>query len=146
MFKKESIQYIRDDRPAYRVLDERGFFGDDDSLHLLDSEIYWDGEPNEQLEPLNQMAHDNMETYLNKLDRLGREVQDKTGKAFAGRPRDVDGGIIMATAVARADMSIFGKMKQDTNTQTIQKEETPETGSVNPKRGPGRPKKISAVA
>ena len=131
-------------RPAYRILSVAGFFGPDDVLHKEGEEIYYDGEPNEEMEPLNDAAKERMEQYLNRLDDLAREVAEKTGKMFSARPRNLDGGLAMATAVARSEVAIMGAKKTDTGIERIKHsdEAAPHTGLDGVKRGRGRPKKI----
>lgn len=131
---------IRNDTPAYRILDVNGFFGPDDNLYAQDEVIYWEGEPNEEMEPLNELARGRLMAYLEKLDNLGRAAAEKAGKPFVARPRTLDGAIEIATSLARSDMPIMGAKKED-RIERIEKDAIPETGSVNPhKRGRGRPK------
>lgn len=137
---------IDQSRPAYRVLAVSGFFGPDDNLYELDNEIYFDGEPNEELEPLNDAARLKMIQYLDKLDELGRKAAEKVGRAYAGRPRNIDGAIELATAVARANMSVMGVKKDEQTVERVQRDEAPEVGSVNPKRGRGRPKGSMSIS
>ena len=132
---------IRNDRPCYRVLALHGFFGPDDTLHLTDENgdpaiIYYDGEPNEELEPLNSLATEKMNTYLEKLDTLGKAVAEKLGRPFVGRPRGIDGAIEIATEVQRNNISIMGAKKSVSTIERVE-QEIPETG----KRGRGRPRK-----
>lgn len=138
---------MNNERAAYRILAANGFFGPDDHLYIVDAsgnypEIYYDGEPNDEMEPLNDLARSRMLAYLEKQDNFGRQAAEKAGKAYVGRPRDLDGAIQLATAVAREDMRIQGvqKAQQVSTIETIAKEDVPETGQTNAKRGRGRPK------
>lgn len=137
---------IDNTRPAYRVLAVSGFFGPDDHLYELDDMLYFDGEPNDELEPLNEIARDKMEIYLNKLDNLGRAAAEKAGRAYAGRPRNLDGAIELATAVARSSMPIMSAQKEVSSIEKITNADVPEVGTVNPKRGRGRPKGSLAIS
>lgn len=128
--------FVDESRPAYRVLATHGFFGFDDTLHKENAIIYHEGEPNEEMEPLTEPAQERMSVYLDKLDELGRQVAAKTGKAYHGRPRGLDGGLEMATAVQRAEMSIMGIKRISADTASAESV-VPETGAV--KRGRGRP-------
>lgn len=132
-------------RAAYRVLAVSGFFGPDDHLYELDSELYFDGEPNEELEPLNEVARERLNTYLEKLDALGREAAAKVGKSYAGRPRTFDGALELASAVQRSETAIMGhlKSKNVTSVERIGAEPIPETGSIRPRGKPGRPPKVA---
>lgn len=128
------------ERAKYRVLDVAGFYGDDDTLYTVDqdgypAEIYFDGIPNEQLEPLNATAKERLDEYLNYLDDLARKKAEKLGTTFVGRPRSLDGVIALATAEARAEMSIMGNKNKVSGTDRAEPAEVPETG----KRGRGRP-------
>lgn len=131
------------ERALYRVLDPSGFFGDDDTLYSLDkdgnpAEIYFDGIPNEQLEPLNETAFKRLEAYLNMLDDFAKAKAEKQGVPFVGRPRSLDGAISIATAEARAEMSIMGNRNKVSTTELAEPRVTPETSA---KRGRGRPPK-----
>src|ERR1700744_123471 len=141
---------IDNSRPAYRVLAVAGFFGPDDHLYELDSEFYFDGEPNEELEPLNEPAHQKMVTYLERLDELGRQAAAKVGKSYAGRPRNIDGALELATAVQRSETAVMGHLNKNKDTSGIEQIEVqkiPEVGGITPKRKAGRPSKASlAVA
>jgi len=68
-------------RPFYRIL-AGNFFGPDDTLYPEGSVIGWDGEPNLEMEPLNDKAQEMMKTFLTKLDKFGREAAEKAGKHY----------------------------------------------------------------
>lgn len=130
-------------RAAWRVLAVAGFFCDD-HLYELESELYFDGEPNEELEPLNELARERLNTYLEKLDALGREAAAKAGRSYAGRPRTLDGALELASAMQRSDTVIMGHLNKDkisTSERITGNEGTPETGSIRPRGKPGRPPK-----
>ncbi len=139
---------IDNSRPAYRVLAVNGFFGPDDHLYELDQELYFDGEPNEELEPLNEIARQRLNQYLEKLDALGREAAAKAGRSYAGRPRTFDGALDLATAVARSNTAVMGHLA-DKHVTSIERidvtEQTPETGSIRPRGKPGRPPKAQPL-
>lgn len=136
-------------RAAYRVLDPSGFYSDDDTLYTVDSqgepaEIYFDGEPNEQLEPLNELARQRMSTYLDKLDTLGRAAAEKLGRPYVSRPKTLDGALEFATELARQQISIMGTKNKQSTTELVRQADTPQTGiSLSPKRGRGRPMKTA---
>lgn len=138
---------IDNERPAYRILAYHGFFGPDDHLRLEGEEIYYDGEPNEEMEPLNEPARKRLQAYLENLDQLGREAAAKAGKAYAGRARSLDGQIALATAIQRAEMKIMGADKDVQSIASVNDKDAPETGSMSPeKRGRGRPRKTDTIA
>jgi hypothetical protein len=134
--------HIDDSRAAYRVLAIHGFFGPDDTLHSEGDIIYFDGEPNEELEPLTPVARSRLVAYLECLDQFGREAAAKTGKAFVGRPRSIDGGLALATAIQRTEMGLMGVRKTSSEIERADSEEIGETGTAQ-KRGRGRPRKDS---
>jgi len=142
---------IDNTRAAYRILSPAGFYGPDDTLYTVDEKgdpavIYFDGEPNEEMEPLNDIATDRMKVYLEKLDQLAREVAEKTGKPYIGRPKSLDGGLAMASAVQKAEMSVMGRAHDNSQIQKVDSQ-IAETGNINPnKRGRGRPAKGSLSA
>lgn len=131
---------IDNTRPAYRILSPNGFYGPDDHLYVDGDEIYYDGEPNEEMEPLNDAANKRMASFIDKLDAAARDAAEKAGKAFVERPRNLDGGLALATAVARSDMSIMGVKKDANVVERVNPAQTEETGTANPKRGRGRPR------
>lgn len=72
---------IPQDRPVYRILQGK-FFGPDDTLYEEGSFVVWKDEPNLEMEPMNELAQENMIVFLKKLDTDGRKVAEKTGKAW----------------------------------------------------------------
>lgn len=131
-------------RAAYRILDPNGFYADDDTLYIVDAdgnypEIYFDGIPNEQMEPLNELARERLTAYLENLDRMASEDAKKLGRTYNGRPRTLDGAIMLATEVERSKISIMGAKEKTGTTERVEAGPTPETGSINPRK-PGRPK------
>lgn len=72
---------IPQDRPVYRIKEGK-FFGPDDTLYEEGSVIVWKDKPNTEMEPLNELAQENMLAYLKELDEAGREVAKKTGKTW----------------------------------------------------------------
>lgn len=138
--------YIDNSRAAYRILSPAGFYGPDDTLYTVDAKgdpavIYFDGEPNEEMEPLNDIARDRVKVYLEKLDNLAREVAIKTGKPYVERPKSLDGGLAMASAVQKSEMGIMGRAHDNSQIQKVDVQ-IEETGNTNPnKRGRGRPAK-----
>lgn len=131
------------ERALYRILDPVGFFDDNDTLHMPSPdgdypEVYFDGIPNEQMEPLNEVAKDRLNKYLEELDRKGREAAEKLGRPFTGRPRNLDGAIMLATEMERSKISIMGsKDKVGTTERHI-----PDNVSEQGKRR-GRPRKVA---
>lgn len=141
---------IDNTRAAYRILDVNGFYSDDDTLYIVDAdgnypEIYFDGIPNEQMEPLNDLARQRLNSQLESLDKLAEADAKKLGKPFVGRPRTLDGAIAMASENERSKMSIMGNKDKSTSTERLVPSQVSETGQLNPKRGRGRPKNVIAA-
>lgn len=144
---------IPQDRPVYRILNVAGFFGPDSHLYKEGEVIAFQDEPNEDMEPMNQMAKDAIEKYLNKLDELARSVAKKNGRQFAGRPRSLDGVIAVASEDMRrvslvqgdGGVPLMGAQRTNTGIEKIEVMETPQTGGKNQKNGKGT-LSLSAVA
>lgn len=136
---------LNNERPAYRILSPNGFFGPDDNLYAEDSEIYYDGEPNEEMEPLNEAAREKITALYERLDNLAREAAAKAGKQFVGRPKTLDGALELASAQIKREMSIMGRERNTAVIEPINGSNTPEVGSANPKQR-GRPRKVVQAA
>lgn len=106
--KQQVIPYIPTDRPVYRVLAEKGFFGPDDTLHPEGEIIVlWD-DPSEDMEPMNELASAAYDKVLDRLEDSARFVAEKNGRLFSGRPRSKEEMIANATLDARR-VSTVGK-------------------------------------
>lgn len=90
---------IPNDRPVYRILGN--FFGPDCHLYGEGEIIAFEGEPNEDMEPLNEMAKTRMKAFFDKLDKEARKVAEKAGREYAGRPRSLEDAIALSRADAR---------------------------------------------
>jgi hypothetical protein len=99
---------IREDRPAYRILATAGFFGPDDHLYSEGSVIYFEDEPNLEMEPMNGKAHETMNAYIDRLDALGRAAAEKAGRAYTGLPRSLDDAVRIASQDARRVQLVQG--------------------------------------
>lgn len=77
---------IKQDRPAYMV-GGKGFFNSKDKFLQPGQMTYLDGEPNQDLIPLNKMAYDAMQKFLDKLDEFAAEKAKKDKRAFTPQPR-----------------------------------------------------------
>lgn len=75
---------ISEDRPAYRITSQAGFFGPDDTLYPEGAMIYWDKEPSVEMEPLNSKARTNYKKLTEKLNKLGAQAAAKLGKGYSG--------------------------------------------------------------
>lgn len=132
---------INESRPAYRITTPapKGFFGPDDNLYMEGECIYFDGIPNEEMEPLNTLAYENMQKFLEGLDAEAKKVAEKLNRPFVGRARTLEGALETASAVQRSELPVMGHKKESTVTK-IEADETPQTGA-SIRRGPGRPPK-----
>ena len=92
---------ISDTIPTYRQLDANGFFCEGGYLILENEAFEFDGEPNEQMEPLNEPARKKLLLFLKKLDDAAALVAKNAGRPFTGRARDLDVLVAEATADAR---------------------------------------------
>ncbi len=77
---------VKNDRPAYGVMNS-GFYDHNDKFWYAGQSLYFDGEPNENLFPLNKMAHDKIQEFLDKIDLLGMDVAKKNKKTYTPLPR-----------------------------------------------------------
>lgn len=80
--QRVSNYYIDQDRPCYRIDEEKGFYGPDDRLHKKGEIIYFDDEPSFNMHPMNDLAKKAKLELLEKLDTHGRAVAAATGKAY----------------------------------------------------------------
>lgn len=135
-------KFERPERPAYRVLDVAGFYGDDDTLYAEGAEIFFDGEPSVEMEPLNEAARIKMNALYERLDEEGRKAAEKAGRPWSGRPRTLDGALELASAIQRQEMAVMGAEKRKESITPVNQEETPLMGQPE-KRGRGRPKKFA---
>lgn len=133
--------YNFENEPAiWRVLATAGFFCDD-TLFEEGAEVEYDGEPNLELEPLNEVARQKLIQFIEKLDNLGRQAAEKAGRPWAGYPRHLDGQLALATAVQRSEMNILGAGHSDKTTAKRLESETADTGlDKNSGKRRGRPK------
>ena len=77
---------VKNDRPAYGVMNN-GFYDHLDKFWYAGQSLYFDGEPNENLFPLNKMAYDKIQAFLDKIDALGMEVSKKNKKTYIPQAR-----------------------------------------------------------
>lgn len=64
---------VKQDRAAYGVINN-GFYDQNDKFWQVGQMLYFEGEPNQNLYPLNKLAYDAMQKFLDKLDQLGEDV------------------------------------------------------------------------
>ncbi len=80
---------LKQDKPAYGVINN-GFYDENDKFWQPGQMLYFEGEPNQNLYPLNKLAYDMMQMFLDKLDVLGEEVakNSKPKKAYVPQKRE----------------------------------------------------------
>lgn len=138
---------IDENRPYYRILSIHGFFGPNDTLYNEGEIIYFEGEPNEEMEPLTPTAKTRLVAYLEVQEKLAREAAFKANRPYTGRARTLDGALVIATAIQRSEMRIMGTNRSDSQEiSAVTDEGVPETSNVNPKRGRGRPRKDGGIS
>lgn len=146
---------ISSDRPAYRILGENGFYGPNDHLYREGDTIYFDGEPNEDMEPLNDLARTNLEVFFAKVDEGAKIAAAAHGRSFRQRVRIQD-RMRMASADARRVQTVengvgIPLMKgndedRKATIETIGIPEVPIMGATHePPKRRGRPPKVLAT-
>lgn len=73
---------VKQDVPAYGV-NGKGFYDNFCRFWNVGQALYFTGEPNLDLIPLNKLAYDKMTEFLDKLDSLGERKAKKEGKAYS---------------------------------------------------------------
>ena len=84
--KEFKMPKLKQDRPAYMV-GGKGFFNSNDKFLYPGQMTYLDGEPNQDLIPLNKVAYDEMQKFLDKLDALASEKAKREKRSFIPQPR-----------------------------------------------------------
>ena len=126
---------IPQNKPVYRVLDEHGFFGPDHTLHPEGELIVLYDVPNENMEPMNDLAREAFESMLDGLEESSRKVAEANGRHFAGRPRSKEDMLANSSEDARKNMAIMGaKMDTSDRIEGIGPKAVPETGADMPKQ------------
>lgn len=91
--------------PRYRLL--APCYLEDDTLHGEGEEIWYEGTPNEEMEPLNDLARERSQQYIEMLDDAARAVAAAKNRPFTGRLTDhaaIDQMIDDSRAEQRAKM------------------------------------------
>ena len=77
---------VKQDRAAYAVINP-GFFDNNDKFWFHGQMLYFDGEPNASLIPLNKMAYDKQQQWLDMLDMFTEEKCKKDKVKFIKQAR-----------------------------------------------------------
>lgn len=136
----ERVDPKTNERPMFRITATAGFFGPNDTLYEEGAEIYFDGEPCVEMEPVNEAARVKYTAMIEKLDELGRKTAEKLGRPYTGYRRDLSGALEIATLVQKQEMAVMNAPKKEAEMiEKVEKEEAPVLG----RRKPGRPKKAA---
>lgn len=99
--------YVSPDRAAYRILAVNGWYGPNDHLYREGDTVYYEGEPNEEMEPLNDLARKALDAFYAKVDAGAREFSTKLGRAYRPRIR-LEDRLRAATAGGRRIQLVAG--------------------------------------
>lgn len=78
---------IREDRPAYRIL-KMCFL--DDRACFEGELVYWDEEPNKEMEPLNELARQATRAFFDNREELGKQASLAKGMRYIPLRRPVE--------------------------------------------------------
>lgn len=86
---KQRVEYDIDPTvPCYKYVGKKGFWTPEDELLGFGELFYMEGEPNTDLEPMNELARKNLNDFYDKLERFSAAKAKKDGKSFAPLPRN----------------------------------------------------------
>ena len=134
-------QDIPEDRAAYRIL--TNFYGPNDHMYQEGDIVLFDGEPNDDMEPMNSAAKKVMDAFFKKQEDCARKMAEKAGREYTGRPRSLDEAVTLASMDARRVQLVQGdggvplmggKKKSAETVERIDITEVPQTG-VRGRRG-----------
>ena len=77
---------VRQDRPAYRILKECFL---DDTMYFEGQMIYWDEEPNKEMEPLNDLAQKAIDAFFDSREELAKQKSAANGMKYIPLRRPV---------------------------------------------------------
>lgn len=89
---------VANDRPAYRILKECFL---DDIMFFPDQLVYWDEEPNQEMEPLNELARDAHNKFLDKIEEAGQRASAAKGMLYVALKRPEGEARAMSTSESR---------------------------------------------
>jgi len=96
---------VRQDRPAYRILKECFL---DDVMYFEGQMIYWDEEPNKEMEPLNDLAQKAIDKFFDDREELAKQKSAANGMKYIPLRRPVSEDRERNTAEARRPEIIKG--------------------------------------
>lgn len=77
---------VRQDRAAYRILKECFL---DDVMYFEGQMIYWDEEPNKEMEPLNDLAQKEIDKFFDAREELAKQKSASNGMKYIPLRRPV---------------------------------------------------------
>lgn len=128
--------------PCYKYIGSKGFLSPEDELIMANTPqavFYLDEsiEPNEDFEPMNDLARKMMNKFFDKLDQCAEDRAKKDGKSFAKRARNFNGDYEMPSEDGRkiqvikdgAGVPLMGAKKRGRPKLTkVNADAVPETG------------------
>ncbi len=84
--KQYATPIVRQDRPAYRILKECFL---DDVMYFEGQMVYWDEEPNKEMEPLNDLAREAIAEFFDSRELLAKEASAAKGMRYIPLRRPV---------------------------------------------------------
>jgi hypothetical protein len=135
---------IDETMPLYLQMNPHGFYADD-TLFPEGTKLYFMGEPNEYLKPLNGIARMKVKEYFAKLDAEWAKYCEKQGKQLTRRPVDFADVVAELSTDARAQVA-----NQARTVMVAEKPQKGMQGHLNAdgslRRKPGRPPKTKVAA
>ncbi len=89
---------VRQDRPAYRILKECFL---DDVMYFEGQMVYWDEEPNKEMQPLNDLAQKAIDAFFDSREELARQKSAANGMKYIPLRRPVSEERELNTAESR---------------------------------------------
>jgi hypothetical protein len=139
---------MSDELPKYRVLNEQGFYADD-NLFAEGTEVFYEGIPNQQLEPLNEAAEKKMGEFLVALRAGSKQLSAAAGipikdQAILNEDNAMRlARIVSPQAASRVNVPIMSAPLKRQTVSVVGAKEVPE--QLVGKRGPGRPRSVTAA-
>jgi hypothetical protein len=89
---------VSNERPAYRILKECFL---DDVMFFPDQLVYWDEEPNKEMEPLNDLAKAATKAFFDSREELAKQASAVKGTRYIPLRRPVEEERELNTAESR---------------------------------------------
>lgn len=89
---------IPQDKPCYRILKPCYL---DDTMYFQGDIVTWTEEPNNEMEPLNELAHKASDAFYDKCEELGQKASAAKGRMYVPVRRHTPEDREMNTAEAR---------------------------------------------